>query len=77
MSDSTYTREQVVALVNRAVDMVTALNMSEPSTDAANLVVNTVHTLMGNPAATLDDVVTENYGDVGSDSDPRTWNKWL
>lgn len=77
MSDKTYTTDQVVALMNRAVKLITdAITLDEPCDDVAHLMVNATATLLDNPNATFDDVVTENYGDVDTKDDPRKWDQW-
>ncbi|MFE2184144.1 hypothetical protein [Streptomyces sp. NPDC059455] len=69
----TFTRDQVSAAVNWAVDEATDFRrLGACADDIDNFVVNAVLTLLDDPDASFDDVVTECYGEG-----PDRVSSWL
>ncbi|MGW8769007.1 hypothetical protein ACWGN5_41815 [Streptomyces sp. NPDC055815] len=58
-----YTGNEIRRAVNDAADLINEkLNLDEPESDIVNLCVNASITLMENPKASFEQVVTQNYG---------------
>jgi len=64
--------EALMTAVNAAADLVhDGLGLGDRDMDVLNLVVNATATLIDNPDATLDDVITEQYS-----TDPEELRGW-
>ncbi|MFD3514846.1 hypothetical protein [Streptomyces sp. NPDC058657] len=68
----TFTRDEVSAAVNRAVDDAAEHTRGRMADDIDCLAVNAVLTLLDTPEASFDDVASECYGE-----DPEEIRKWL
>lgn len=66
-----YTSEEVLDAINAGSDLVIdAIEVTDRDLDLINFVTAAICTRLHSPTATLDDVVTENWG---STNDPRGW----
>ncbi len=72
MSDRQYSLTEISEAVNKGADLVLDdIAPSEYDRDLVNLVVNAAMAMLDNPAATLDEVITENYSES-----PETVRSW-
>ena len=73
--EPTYTRDQVNAAINAGVELVTSdpgIPLRDEVIDLINLVASAIGTMLDNPAATLDEAITENYTEP-----PATVRCWV